>query len=256
MKLGKFDRARHVVDDNYQAPSSEEVMIRWAAPEVLSSSTYSTKSDVWSLGVVLWEVFSQGACPYASCGVEQVALYVTEGGKLEKPPGCAPDLWSMMKNCWKLHPGDRPAFAALQDKIKGKSSIYYVSPVRSNPSVRNPGVVENGKPNGSVPSSKSRLSLQIRSPGLGNKTSSSGAAFEAYRGSGSADGGKKRSKSATRGMLDRIDVPDFAVRNGSDRAQTPSSDSSSIVSASVLNDSCDDLDRGPKSRKGWKKLLK
>lgn len=254
VKLGKFDRARHVVDDNYQAPSNEEVIVRWAAPEVLSSSTYSTKSDVWSLGVVLWEVFSQGACPYASCGVEQVALYVTEGGRLEKPPQCAPDLWSMMKNCWKQHPGDRPTFAMLQDKIKGKSSIYYVSPVRSNPSVKNLGVVENGKLNGSVPS-KSRSSLQIRSPGSGSKTSAA-AAFEVYKGSGSADGGKKRSKSATRGMLDRIDVPDPAVRNGSDRAQTPSSDSSSIISASVLNDSCDDLVRGQKPRKSWKKLLK
>lgn len=262
VKLGSFDRARHVADDNYQGPLSEEVMVRWAAPEVLTGSTYSTKSDVWSLGVVFWEVFSQGACPYMPCGVEQVAVYVTEGGKLEKPPGCAPDLWSMMKSCWKLSPSDRPTFAMLQDKIKGKSSVYYASPVRSStlPS-RNTTAMESVKGNGSVPS-KSKSSRHNRSAGSDGKVS----ALEMCKRSvgGAASNRRKRSKSANRGMHNRIlrdekeateKRSSSVIRNG-ERARTPSSDSSSIVSGSVMNDSCDDLDRVQKARKSWKNLLK
>ena len=132
IKLANFDRSRFVMDDNYQASSSEEVIVRWAAPEVLSNSTYSTKSDVWSLGIVFWEVFSKGSRPYSSIPIEHVGTYVVDGGRLEKPPGCALDLWSMMKICWREKPTDRPSFTLLHDKIKGKSSIYYVSPVRNH----------------------------------------------------------------------------------------------------------------------------
>lgn len=261
VKLGKFERARHVVDDNYQASLSEEVMVRWAAPEVLISSTYNTKSDVWSLGVVFWEVFSQGACPYSSLGVEQVAVYVSEGGKLDKPPGCAPDLWSMMKSCWKPSPNDRPTFAMLQDKIKGKSSIYYVSPVRSHVMNKSTPASELVRSNGSVPTKlKSPTSVRLTGP-------TSKAAYEASKNSGSVSTSlrKKRSKSATRGMQERVNVDEkevrekranSAVRNSCERARTPSSDSSSLMSTSIVNDSCDELDRGQKIRKSIKKFLK
>lgn len=263
VKLGKFERARHVVDDNYQASLSEEVMVRWAAPEVLISSTYSTKSDVWSLGVVFWEVFSQGACPYSSLGVEQVAVYVSEGGKLDKPPGCALDLWSMMKSCWKPSPNDRPTFAMLQDKIKGKSSIYYVSPVRSHVTNRNVSAPsELVRSNGSVPAKlKSPTSARLTGP-------ASKAAYEVNKSSKSAptSGRKKRSKSATRGLQERIINLDerevrekranSAVRNSCERARTPSSDSSSLMSMSIVNGSCDELDRGQKIRNSIKKFLK
>ena len=130
VKLAAFDRARHVSDDGYRAPPSEAVPVRWAAPEVLASSTYSTRSDVWSLGVVFWEVFSTGERPYRSMSAEQAAVYVFDGGRLDRPPSSAPDIYAMMKSCWRASPSDRPSFAMLHDKIKGKSSIYYVSPIR------------------------------------------------------------------------------------------------------------------------------
>jgi len=119
-----------------QAAGSEDVVVRWAAPEVLLESRYSTKSDVWALGVVVWEIFSQAALPYSSLvTAEEVAMFVMGGGRLDRPPGCASDLAALMRSCWRRRPADRPTFAALHDKIKGKSSIYYVAPMRENRAV-------------------------------------------------------------------------------------------------------------------------
>ena len=81
-----------------QASGSEDVLVRWAAPEVLLESRYSSKSDVWALGVVVWEVFSQAATPYPSLqSAEDVAVFVAGGGRLDRPPGCASDLASVMR---------------------------------------------------------------------------------------------------------------------------------------------------------------
>ena len=115
-----------------QAAGSEEVIVRWAAPEVLLESRYSSKSDVWALGVVVWEVFSQGALPFSSLtSAEDVAVFVVGGGRLDRPAGCASDLAGLMRSCWRRRASDRPTFAALHDKIKGKSSIYYTAPLRT-----------------------------------------------------------------------------------------------------------------------------
>lgn len=114
--------------------------MRWAAPEVLLESRYSIKSDVWALGVVVWEVFSQAALPYCSLTTaEEVAMFVVGGGRLDRPPGCASDLAGLMRSCWRRRPADRPSSAALHDKIKGKSSIYYVVPMRGNRTTRTTG---------------------------------------------------------------------------------------------------------------------
>ena len=111
-----------------QADGSEDVIVRWAAPEVLLESRYSSKSDVWALGVVVWEVFSQATLPYSSMvSAEEVAMFVVGGGRLDRPPSCASDIASLMRSCWRRRPADRPTFAALHDKLKGNSSVYYAT---------------------------------------------------------------------------------------------------------------------------------
>jgi len=123
------------------------VIVRWAAPEVLLESRYSSKSDVWALGVVVWEVFSQAALPFSSLTTaEEVAMFVVGGGRLDRPPGCASDLAGLMRSCWRRRPADRPTFAALHDKMKGKSSIYYVTPMRGPRTVRPAGKSTSAPP--------------------------------------------------------------------------------------------------------------
>lgn len=125
VKLSYFVRARYVTDDYYQAPREERISVKWASPEVLVESCYSSKSDVWALGVVLWQIFSGGERPFSTLTAEQAAVYVTEGGRLDKPTGCSPDLFAVIRSCWRDSPDDRPSFAAFYEKLKSKSSIYY-----------------------------------------------------------------------------------------------------------------------------------
>jgi len=102
--------------------------------QVLMYSHYSTKSDVWAAGVVFWEVFSAGERPYISLSGEQTVLYVTEGGRLDKPSNSPSDIFSLMKSCWRENPADRPSFDQIREKLKSKSSIYYYRPIQRTPS--------------------------------------------------------------------------------------------------------------------------
>ena len=125
IKLSYFVRSRYVTDDYYQAPREERIPVKWASPEVLVESCYSTKSDVWALGVVLWQIFSGGERPFSTLSAEQAAVYVTEGGRLDKPTGCSPDLFAVIRSCWRDSPDERPSFSIFYEKLKSKSSIYY-----------------------------------------------------------------------------------------------------------------------------------
>ena len=130
IKLADFGRARFVNDDYYQAPRTEKISIKWAAPEVLTNFHYTTKSDVWALGVALWEVFTGGERPYESLSAEQTAVYVTEGGRLQKPAPCSDELCSILNDCWQHDLRDRPFPSELLQTMKSKRYVL------SQPSVQ------------------------------------------------------------------------------------------------------------------------
>jgi len=234
VKLADFGRARYVIDDSYDAPRSEKICIKWSAPEVLLDSVYSTKSDVWAMGVVFWEVLSHGERPYSSLSGEQTAVYVVEGGRLDKPPGCPRDLYSIMRSCWRRNAIDRPSFAHLSDKLRSKSSIYYVRPPRT----------VNDKLN-QVRNSVHGLRLnRIVSP-------------PRYKQKAPISGGRKSykmRKSATtsdnniRLDLDLVDEMDR-------RIPVTSSSETSLNSLPGANGLMDDIGRGDKIRKSLRKLI-
>lgn len=64
------------------------VPVKWMAPEALNFGKYTTANDVWSFGVLMWEIFSFGAIPYLSHSNQQVIVYVNRGGRLDKPEYC------------------------------------------------------------------------------------------------------------------------------------------------------------------------
>jgi serine/threonine protein kinase len=64
------------------------VPVKWMAPEALNFGKYTTANDVWSFGVLMWEIFSFGAIPYLSHSNQQVIVFVNRGGRLEKPDYC------------------------------------------------------------------------------------------------------------------------------------------------------------------------
>uniref|UniRef100_A0A8C6UTE0 receptor protein-tyrosine kinase n=1 Tax=Neogobius melanostomus TaxID=47308 RepID=A0A8C6UTE0_9GOBI len=74
---------------------------------------YTTESDVWAYGVVLWEIFSHGMQPYYGMGHEEVIYYVRDGHILSCPENCPVELYNLMRLCWSTHPADRPSFSSI-----------------------------------------------------------------------------------------------------------------------------------------------
>ncbi|XP_031750441.1 tyrosine-protein kinase SRK3 [Xenopus tropicalis] len=95
----------------------KENLIRWTAPEVLTRYRYTAKSDVWSFGIVMYEVFMLGRTPYLGMNNQEVKDKVTSGYRLPKPDDCSPDIYNLMLECWQKNPNRRPSFFELVEKL-------------------------------------------------------------------------------------------------------------------------------------------
>jgi tyrosine-protein kinase len=102
--------------DYYTASQGGRWPIKWYAPECCSYGTFSHKSDVWSFGITLWEMYSFGDVPYGSdVPGSKVLDMVEKGDRLEKPKLCPLDVYEMMRKCWSTEPDERPSFSELRD---------------------------------------------------------------------------------------------------------------------------------------------
>jgi len=81
---------------------------------------FSSKSDVFSFGVVLWEIFSYGQIPYPELSNKQAKDQVVSGVVLSKPDDCPDEIYNLMKKCWKKDPNERPNFFELQTTLANK----------------------------------------------------------------------------------------------------------------------------------------
>lgn len=94
-------------------------LVRWMAPESLSEDfTFSSHTDVWSYGVVMWEVLTRGVEPYPYVKAVEVVSQVQEGKRLPKPKHCPVDLYKLMASCWTTDPDLRPTFASLVSSLE------------------------------------------------------------------------------------------------------------------------------------------
>lgn len=100
---------------NNQDPKSSEDCKKWLAPECLNNSIFSQKSDVWSFGVILWEMASAGQVPYQH--QDSLLEYLLSGNRLPQPENCSDELFSIMMHCWSLSPQDRPTFSWLVERL-------------------------------------------------------------------------------------------------------------------------------------------
>ncbi|KAH7693046.1 Protein F09A5.2 [Aphelenchoides avenae] len=91
-KISDFGLSRYTDDEVYLTKRDGRLPVRWMAPEALRNATYSSATDVWSLGVLLYEVFSAGGLPYKDVRQEDILSYLLEGNRLEQPPLCALDV--------------------------------------------------------------------------------------------------------------------------------------------------------------------
>ncbi|VDD76354.1 unnamed protein product [Mesocestoides corti] len=120
LKIGGFGRSR----PQGSHFTSGDIAIKWAAMEVIEDgSKYTLSSDVWSYGVVLWEIYSVGYAPYKELGNSQVLEYLKAGHRLERPLDTPDDIYSMMMDCWKEELSDRPTFSVICDRLSGRTHV-------------------------------------------------------------------------------------------------------------------------------------
>ncbi|XP_019729622.1 muscle, skeletal receptor tyrosine-protein kinase [Hippocampus comes] len=114
VKIADFGLSRNIYSaDYYKANENDAIPIRWMPPESIFYNRYTTESDVWAYGVVLWEIFSHGMQPYYGMGHEEVIYYVRDGHILSCPENCPLELYNLMRLCWSTHPSDRPSFNSI-----------------------------------------------------------------------------------------------------------------------------------------------
>jgi len=92
--------------------------VKWCAPEALRQSSFTTKSDVWSYGVLLWEIFSFGRVPYPRIPIQEVVRHIERGYRMEPPEGCPFSISAIMNDCWQLDPEARPSFSHTLIEIR------------------------------------------------------------------------------------------------------------------------------------------
>ncbi|RVE49506.1 hypothetical protein evm_005847, partial [Chilo suppressalis] len=117
VKVADFGLARYVLDDQYTSSGGTKFPIKWAPPEVLNYTRFSSKSDVWAFGVLMWEVFTCGKVPYGRMKNSDVVDMVQRGQVLEKPKGCLNEIYNVMLACWRHTPDERPSFRTLKDEL-------------------------------------------------------------------------------------------------------------------------------------------
>eukprot|EP00106_Octopus_bimaculoides_P013438 XP_014780880.1 PREDICTED: insulin-like peptide receptor [Octopus bimaculoides] len=111
VKIGDFGMTRDIYETDYYRKGGNALLpVRWMAPESLKDGIYTSLSDVWSYGVVIWEMATLAAMPYQGLSNSEVVKFVSDGKIMEKPEGCPKRLYSLMLMCWQYKPKQRPSF--------------------------------------------------------------------------------------------------------------------------------------------------
>lgn len=109
VKIADFGLSQDIYTTDYFKMGDAELLpIRWMPPEAILYSKFTTQSDIWSFGVVLWEIFSFGIQPYFSMTNEEVVHHVRGGSVMNCPEGCPSEIYDLMVDCWVMDPTERP----------------------------------------------------------------------------------------------------------------------------------------------------
>ncbi|NXF39544.1 BMX kinase, partial [Nyctibius bracteatus] len=113
VKVSDFGMTRYVLDDLYISSLGTKFPVKWSAPEVFHYTKFSSKSDVWAFGILMWEVFTLGKQPYELYDNMQVIEKISQGYRLYRPQLVSDIIYQIMYNCWHELPEKRPAFYQL-----------------------------------------------------------------------------------------------------------------------------------------------
>lgn len=115
VKISDFGLSRAIgSDDNYyKASAGGKWPVKWYAPESVYFGKFTHKSDVWSFGVTLWEIWTFGEMPYGDLSGREVLERIDQGQRLEQPKGCSATVYKIMRSCWEYKAEDRRSFKEL-----------------------------------------------------------------------------------------------------------------------------------------------
>uniref|UniRef100_A0A4W5RAV3 receptor protein-tyrosine kinase n=1 Tax=Hucho hucho TaxID=62062 RepID=A0A4W5RAV3_9TELE len=119
-KICDFGLARDIENDsNYVVKGNARLPVKWMAPESIFDCVYTVQSDVWSYGILLWEVFSLGKSPYPNIVVDtRFYKMIKDGCHMSQPDFAPPEIYTIMKMCWNMKPTVRPTFSTIGQLIQ------------------------------------------------------------------------------------------------------------------------------------------
>lgn len=113
----------------------------------MRDNLYSSKSDVWAFGVVLWEIGTLGGFPYPTVGNHELLTYLSSGQRLQRPENCSEQLYELMLHCWAENSQDRPYFSEIVTKLEPTHQRIYVDFNELKPNYVFPPTTEDLKAN-------------------------------------------------------------------------------------------------------------
>uniref|UniRef100_A0A8C2PMK3 receptor protein-tyrosine kinase n=1 Tax=Cyprinus carpio TaxID=7962 RepID=A0A8C2PMK3_CYPCA len=119
VKICDFGLARDIMNDlNYVVKGNARLPVKWMSPESIFECLYTVQSDVWSYGVLLWEIFSLGMSPYPNVVIDaQFYKMIKDGYHMPQPDFAPHEMYTIMQMCWSLEPTLRPTFANITELI-------------------------------------------------------------------------------------------------------------------------------------------
>ncbi|XP_066574881.1 tyrosine-protein kinase receptor TYRO3 isoform X2 [Amia ocellicauda] len=118
--VADFGLSKKIYSSNYYRQRvAKRMPVKWMAMESLAESVFSSRSDVWSFGVTMWEIASRGRTPYPGVDNHEVLDLLESGQRLKEPADCDAELYTLMQSCWYREPGRRPDFTELRGKLRG-----------------------------------------------------------------------------------------------------------------------------------------
>jgi hypothetical protein len=119
-KISDFGMSRDLDEGNYYVSQGGKIPVKWTAPEALAYKKYSTASDVWGYGCLLYEIWSVGHKPFEQHTNREVVQRVEKGYRLSPPPGCPRAIYDLMMDCWNPTPAARPTFRQVLQTLLGE----------------------------------------------------------------------------------------------------------------------------------------
>ncbi|XP_051540975.1 tyrosine-protein kinase SYK-like isoform X2 [Myxocyprinus asiaticus] len=119
-KISDFGLSKALTEEEnyYKAKGHGKWPVKWYAPECMNYFKFSSKSDVWSFGVLMWEAFSYGQKPYKGMKGNDVIQMIESGDRMPSPPECPMEMYDLMKKCWTYKAAERPGFSVVEPRLR------------------------------------------------------------------------------------------------------------------------------------------